>query len=81
MLLHLDFSSGVPIYQQIRNQIVLGIASGSLPPGQRLPTIRGLAEEAGINMMTVNKAYQLLKQEGIFRPTGAAGLWCAPGWE
>ena len=33
MLLHLDFSSGVPIYQQIRNQIVLGIASGSLPPG------------------------------------------------
>ena len=34
MLLHLDFSSGVPIYQQIRNQIVLGIASGSLPPGQ-----------------------------------------------
>ena len=45
MLLRLDFSSDVPIYQQIRNQIVLGIADGRLAPGERLPTIRALAEE------------------------------------
>ena len=64
MILKLDFSSEVPIYQQLRNQIVLGIAEGKLPPGERLPTIRALADEAGINMMTVSKAYQLLKQEG-----------------
>lgn len=64
MLLQLDFSSDVPIYQQIRNQVVLAIASGRLEPGEKLPTIRALAEEAGINMMTASKAYQLLKQEG-----------------
>ena len=64
MLLRLDFSSDVPIYQQIRNQVVAAIASGQLRPGEKLPTIRALAEEAGINMMTASKAYQLLKSEG-----------------
>jgi GntR family transcriptional regulator len=43
---------------------VLGISEGKLKPGEQLPTVRGLAEEIGINSMTVNKAYQLLKQEG-----------------
>ena len=56
MLLQLDFSSDLPIYLQIRNQIVLGIASGALVPGERLPTIRTLADEAGGIMMTVSKA-------------------------
>ncbi|MDE7260984.1 MAG: GntR family transcriptional regulator [Oscillospiraceae bacterium] len=64
MLLRLDFNSDIPIYQQIRNQIVVAIASGELKPGEKLPTIRALAEEAGINMMTASKAYQLLKAEG-----------------
>ena len=47
MLLKLDMSSRVPIYMQIRNQIVLGIASGELAPGEKLPTIRALAEQSG----------------------------------
>lgn len=64
MLLRLDFGSDVPVYQQIRNQVVASIASGALSPGEKLPTIRALAEDAGINMMTVSKAYQLLKAEG-----------------
>ena len=64
MLLKLDFSSDIPIYQQIRDQVVVAIASGQLLPGDKLPTIRTLAEEAGINMMTASKAYQLLKTEG-----------------
>ena len=64
MLLRLDFTGGVPIYQQIRNQIVVAIASGDLKPGEKLPTVRALAEETGINMMTASKAYQLLKAEG-----------------
>ncbi len=75
MLLRLDFSCDVPIYQQIRNQIVVAIASGRLSPGDKLPTIRALAEETGINMMTVSKAYQLLKSEGYIttgRRDGAA---------
>ena len=64
MLLRLNFSSDAPIYQQIRNQVVTAIASGELKPGERLPTIRALAEECGINMMTASKAYQVLKAEG-----------------
>lgn len=64
MILQFDFSSDVPIYAQIRNQVVEGIANGDLEPGEKLPTIRSLASEAGINMMTVSKAYQLLKSEG-----------------
>lgn len=64
MLLRLDFSGDMPIYQQIRNQVVTAIASGQLKPGEKLPTIRALAEECGINMMTASKAYQLLKSEG-----------------
>lgn len=64
MILTLDFASDVPIYQQIRNAIVRAIADGQYLEGERLPTVRALAQEAGINTMTVNKAYQLLKQEG-----------------
>lgn len=64
MVIGLNDNSDVPIYQQIRNQIVLGISDGRLTPGEQLPTVRGLAQEIGINSMTVNKAYQLLKQEG-----------------
>lgn len=64
MILTLDFSSDLPIYLQIRNAIVTAIARGEYAEGQRLPTVRALAMEAGINIMTVNKAYQLLKQQG-----------------
>lgn len=64
MILTLDFASEVPIYQQIRDAFVLAIAEGTLMNGERLPTVRALAQEAGVNAMTVNKAYQLLKQEG-----------------
>ena len=73
MLLHLDFGSDIPIYLQIRNQIVLGIADGKLPIGEKLPTIRALSEECGINMMTVSKAYQLLKQEGYIQTDRRSG--------
>lgn len=64
MLLRLELSGDTPVYQQIRNQVVAAIASGQLKPGEKLPTIRALAEECGINMMTASKAYQLLKSEG-----------------
>lgn len=64
MILTLHLDSDVPIYEQLRNQIVIGIAKGELAPEEKLPTVRQLAEELGINTMTVNKAYSLLKQEG-----------------
>ena len=64
MRLIFDFESKTPIYQQLRDQIVVGIAEGKLSPGEKLPTIRALADESGINMMTVSKAYQMLNNEG-----------------
>ena len=73
MLLHLDFALETPIYQQIRNEIVRGIAAGELPPGTQLPPIRTLAESLGVNMMTVSKAYALLKQEGYLQTDRRAG--------
>lgn len=65
MILKLDMSGDIPIYVQLRNQIVLGIGRGELRVGERLPTVRQLAGDAGINTMTVNKAYQVLKAEGF----------------
>lgn len=65
MLLRLDMAGDVPIYLQLRNQIVLGIGSGKLQAGQSLPTVRQLADDVGINVMTVSKAYTLLKSEGF----------------
>lgn len=64
MVISINDASEIPIYQQIRNQIVLGISDGRLAPGEQLPTVRALTEEIGINSMTVSKAYTLLKQEG-----------------
>ena len=73
MILNFDFHSDVPIFMQIRNQIVIGIAEGQLKPGEQLPTIRALADESGINMMTVSKAYQILKQEGYITTDRRSG--------
>lgn len=64
MIFSLNMSSQTPIYVQLRNQIVLGIGRGALLPGESLPTVRQLGEDIGVNNMTVNKAYQILKAEG-----------------
>ncbi len=64
MVIKIDEYSDVPIYMQIRNQIVMGISSGELKAGEQLPTVRALALEIGINTMTVSKTYQMLKSEG-----------------
>jgi len=80
MLLRLDFSGGAPIHKQIHDQLVLGIADGRLPAGEKLPTIRALAIETGVNVMTVNKAYQALKAEGYIvtdRRGGTVVAGCA----
>ncbi|KAA9000394.1 GntR family transcriptional regulator [Paenibacillus spiritus] len=67
MIIRLDFKSEVPIYQQLRNAVVIAIGTGELEPGEKLPAIRQLAGELGINAMTVNKAYAMLKAEGFLR--------------
>ena len=65
MLIELDMSSEIPIYLQLRNQIVLGIAYQKLLTNEILPTVRQMAQDTGINSMTVNKAYNLLKNQGF----------------
>lgn len=64
MIIALHLDSETPLYEQIRNQVILGIATGQLAKDEKLPTVRQLASDLGINQMTVNKAYALLKQEG-----------------
>lgn len=64
MIIAINEVSDIPIYIQIRDQIIMGISDGSLTSGEQLPTVRALAEEIGVNSMTVSKAYQMLKQEG-----------------
>ena len=82
MLLKIDFESDTPIYVQLKNQIIEGMAKGELKPGDSLPSVRQLAEDIGINMHTVNKAYALLKDDGFVsldRRRGAVVSQAAPG--
>lgn len=65
MIIRLDMTSEVPIYVQLRNAIVVGIGKGELVPGEGLPTVRQMAEDLGVNTMTVNKTYAILKNEGF----------------
>ena len=65
MLIEIDFQSEEAIYMQLRNQIILGSATSMIREGDPLPSVRQLADDIGINMHTVNKAYSVLRQEGF----------------
>lgn len=66
-MLTIDFESDQAIYIQLRNQIIIGIAAERIHEGDSLPSVRQLADNIGINMHTVNKAYSVLKQEGFIK--------------
>lgn len=74
MMIEIDFSSDEAIYIQLTNQIIMGIATSRLQEGDTLPSVRQLADTVGINMHTVNKAYSLLRQEGL---TLSTATWCS----
>ena len=78
MILKLDTGGSTPLYVQLRNQIVLGIGRGELAIGEELPSVRQLAGDAGINMMTVSKAYQLLRREGYIEIDRRRGARVSP---
>ena len=65
MILSIDFDSETPIYTQISNQIIKGIACQELTEGEKLPTVRQLASDIGVNLHTINKAYNNLKIRGF----------------
>ena len=67
MLIEIDFNSEEAIYIQLRNQVILGIATANIHEGDSLPSVRQLAETIGVNMHTVNKAYSILRQEGFIQ--------------
>ena len=67
MIVEIDFNSDEALYIQLRNQIIIGIATERIHEGDSLPSVRQLAEHIGINMHTVNKAYSVLRQEGFVK--------------
>ena len=64
MIIEINTQSQQPIYEQLRDQLVMGIATGELEPGEALPSVRALAADLGINFHTVSKAYSMLCDEG-----------------
>lgn len=78
-MFRIDTQSGVPIYQQVEGQIRRMIAAGTLPPGERLPTVRELASALLVNPNTVAKAYQNLEREGVVETRRGLGTFaCEP---
>ncbi|MBB1154963.1 MULTISPECIES: GntR family transcriptional regulator [Amycolatopsis] len=73
MLLTLDLDRETPIYLQIRDRIVEAIADGDLAEGDALPSTRQLGADLGINFHTVNKAYDLLRAQGLIRINRKSG--------
>ena len=73
MILTLDLFSEVPIYQQIRDRVVEAIADGELAEGSALPSTRHLGADLGINFHTVNKAYDLLRTQGVIQVNRKSG--------
>jgi DNA-binding transcriptional regulator YhcF (GntR family) len=78
VILNVDLASEVPIYQQLRDRIVEAIADGVLIEGSPLPATRALASDFGINFHTVNKAYDLLRQQGLIRLNRGTGAVVTP---
>jgi GntR family transcriptional regulator len=78
VILNVDLASEVPIYQQLRDRIVEAIAEGVLTDGSPLPATRALAADFGINFHTVNKAYDLLRQQGLIRLNRGIGAVVTP---
>lgn len=77
MLIEIDFNSDQAIYMQLRDQIIMGIASSRFQEGDMLPSVRQLADSIGVNMHTVNKAYTVLKQEGYVKVDRRKGVMVA----
>ena len=73
MFIAIDLDSKLPIYEQIQNQIFIGISKGQLEADEVLPSVRQLASDLGINLHTVNKAYKELENRGFLKMDRSAG--------
>lgn len=68
-----QFSNDAPIYAQLIQQIKVGIVTGAFPPGERLPSVRDLATEAGVNPNTMQRALAELERDGLMYSQRTAG--------
>jgi GntR family transcriptional regulator len=75
--LHITTGSGIPIYRQIVEQVRLAAATGTLPPGQAMPSVRSLADRLLINFNTVAKAYGELVRDGVLESQQGLGFYVA----
>ena len=73
--LTLDAASAVPPYEQLRSGIARRVHDGTLPAGARLPTVRSLADDLGLAVNTVAKAYRALETERVIETRGRAGTY------
>ena len=78
VFLKIEFNSDIPLYQQIRDQIVAAIADGTLKEGQIIPSARSMAKNLGINYHTVNKSYNILALEGFITMNSKKQLLVKP---
>lgn len=76
-LLPLDPSAAEPPYEQLRRQVATRVATGELPPGTRLPTVRALAAEAHLAVNTVARVYRELEADGVVVTEGRRGTFVA----
>ena len=78
MELFINNKSGAPIYDQIYNQIKQQIISGALQPDEAMPSIRGLARDLRISVITTKRAYDELEKRGLSLRSTGKGLFCSP---
>ncbi|WP_122260534.1 GntR family transcriptional regulator [Ornithinimicrobium cerasi] len=77
--MRIDPSLPDPPFAQLREQILRRVAAGDLAPGDRLPTVRGLAEELGIAPNTVARTYKELEADGVLEGRGRSGTFVRAG--
>ena len=75
MFIEIEANSAVPIYLQLAQKIIEGVASGELKPGDSLPSVRSFAADLGMNMHTVNKAYHYLEEKEFIQIVQKKGVF------
>ena len=75
MDISIEFQSGIPLYEQIAQQVLELIQSGELKPGNQLPTTRQLAVDLGVNFNTVARAYRMLDQDSVISTQHGRGTY------
>ena len=79
MLIVIDHNSRIPIYEQIKTQIIALINSGVLAPGDKLPSLRARASDLSLNFNTIKKVFALLEADGVIESRQGAGFFVTAG--